>query len=96
MINIDCVCKADQSLILAATNLLSAERSRKPGTGFTHGGERGLFNQLAYHWEVLDPERAMVYVGSLNGSADLTKRERLTAQILRACVSFPVNGTFEK
>ena len=42
------------------------------------------FNRLAYHWGVLDPEGAMAYVGSLNGPADLTKRERLTAQILRA------------
>ncbi len=42
------------------------------------------FNQLAYHWGVADPEGAMAYVGSLNGPADLTLRDRLTAQILRA------------
>ena len=28
--------------VLAARNLLLAERSRKPGTGVIHGGERGL------------------------------------------------------
>lgn len=44
----------------------------------------GEFNSLVYSWGVADPRGAMAYVSGLNGPADLTLRDRMRVQIMRA------------